>query len=300
MPKVTRDWDAHLPVMGEDIIPEQFYNIVMFGTTGSGKTVLINHLIRHTIDKRTTVHIFSETFTIDCVWRSIAKYMDKEEIHYIHHNSIGKGGEKLKSIMSEIKSEVRAKRDMYNMKRRAKEHKTVSVSDFMTPFCGLTLTNDPTDEDHDMRMEKKAKESVPQFLLILDDLDEHELRSLAVNNVLKKDRHYRTSAIVSTQHVVQFNKQACAQLSELVLFGGFNSHVLKQLHQRLPIKCSVKELEEFYDANCPTKHDFITFYCREIHEVRAGLQPNKGTSKPKKPKPQPMSDSSSSSGSESD
>jgi len=127
MPKVKRDWDAHLPVKGRVIIPEQFYNLVAFGTTGSGKTVLIHHLIRHTIDKRTTVHIFSDTYTVDPVWVTIVEYLRKHHIPYVHHQTIGQGGSKLWKVMDNIKEDVIEKRRIMNSRKKAAQKQKVYI-----------------------------------------------------------------------------------------------------------------------------------------------------------------------------
>ena len=44
-----------LPLKGHELIDQNYCNVFLAAVTRSGKTVTLNHLIKHTIDKRTRV-----------------------------------------------------------------------------------------------------------------------------------------------------------------------------------------------------------------------------------------------------
>ena len=59
-------------------------------------------------------------------------------------------------------------------------------------------SNDEEDEEGKPRKPRKSKHQAPEYMIIFDDL-KSKLKSRSLLDLLKKNRHYKTKLIISSQ-----------------------------------------------------------------------------------------------------
>ena len=83
---------SKLPVKGHELVSDLYARIFCCAPSNSGKSTVINHLVKNTIDERTTVVIFSSTVEIDPIYQNIVKFCNRKKIPIITFNHIIQDG----------------------------------------------------------------------------------------------------------------------------------------------------------------------------------------------------------------
>jgi len=228
-----------LPVKGADLIPAPESTVGLFAKTNSGKTTIINHLIRHTIDKRTTVVIFCATVDLDPGWEAITKYLSRQKIKCITYNTLEEEGI---SLLDMLMRAIAEKKENEKLKREQEEHdkKFGKPPKPVHPLCLFDSTPQETKEQIEQkevlkleRYKKKCKDSVPDYLVILDDISKEQFRGNALVNCLKQCRHFKMRVLMSTQHLTHVMPDAYNQMSQILVWSGFAQNHMKSLYEKL-------------------------------------------------------------------
>lgn len=266
--KVEHDPLEHLPVKGEEIIPQQYANILLAAPTGSGKTTVIDHMSRHTIDKRTQVFIISSTVNIDPVWIAICDELKKREIDVVKYESLFQDRQNILEIILDSLREQRMRRQS---QVSGKGPPPVIFSQRSLPF-GKGREQHMTEGEIDFFKGQRPKDKVPENWIILDDLNKEELLSPVVVNLVKKNRHYLARTTISSQHLIHFKPDAFDQEHELLVFGGFSRHYIDTLFERMNLQITKDQFWLLYTELTKEEHSFMTIYLK-THCVRQGFRP---------------------------
>lgn len=260
---VKKDPDEKKPIKGADIIPELYPgSVACVAKTKSGKTTVINHILEHTIDERTDVHIFCSTANVDEGWKTIIKNLRARGIavHVYPATMVGHGTKRinfLKILYDNFEAED--KRADANKKVKKGLHELSKHNTFLAVHNPVA---DP--ENVGIREEKVYHDRVPKRQVILDDLSIPELHDESVDTALKKTRHYKCRVICSTQHIMHMSKTAFGQLTMVLLWRGFSQDYIKSLIDgRLITSLEFKKFYLLYKSLTKPDYSFISVYQTE-------------------------------------
>lgn len=255
--KIDQSEEDSKPILGRELFPYKYGSIVLNGKTGFGKTTIINHILERTIDERTKVWIFCSTVELDHAWKKIIKDLERRDIQvhaFPHLKDPQTGKSMLQPLLNELHEE-RIARD--TMKEVTPE---MCQEDF---HCWINW--------HQRKEEapkKKYPTQVCENIIILDDLDINELKDPSVQNAIKKNRHYQSRMIISTQHMIHMAKNVWEQVFMICLYPGIAQDYIVMLRQRLGGlgKMTSDEFVDLYEQATRGERDFLTIYPRERGE----------------------------------
>lgn len=258
-PRKLRGKGKELPVKGAVLIPELYSTTFLAGKTYSGKTVVIDHLMKHTIDPRTTVIIFCSTVNIDKQWLAIQKALKKRGIPCVSFTSLVDEETKCSMLDSFLKT-IEDDNTVPTEPAEPEQQPPVPT------MCQFPMTKpEPEQTQKNLDVKHEPKNLVPEYLLIFDDLTRDELRSDSILNLIKKNRHYKARVFISTQFVRGITPSTYSQLWYLYLFPGFSIEDVKLVHERIQTTLKFPEFLELYQQITKKPHQFLNI------DVRRGV-----------------------------
>jgi hypothetical protein len=261
------------PVKGRSIIEQLESSIFLSGKTGSGKTTVLAHLLKPRIllDKRTTVVIWASTVNIDPAWKTIVRRLKKAGIPVMTFTEVidDDGVNTLQNFLEVIQSGL-DKDDEEGAEQPAE------ILPESTSFCRFDCAEPRSSEEKKGKETKEVqkervkvyKDTVPEYILVFDDLDIKTLRSDYMVNLVKKSRHFHAKIFISGQMISQLTPSAYNQLSYLYLFGGFSKPNIKTIHERMKTSLDFEEFWELYKRETDKKYSWLNINMRsgEIKE----------------------------------
>ncbi len=80
------------PINPNILIPSKFPNVMLVGRKNSGKTSLINHILKAWVKKDMNIDLFCRTLDKDDSWVQICKMLDKKKGIVLTHQSLDEEG----------------------------------------------------------------------------------------------------------------------------------------------------------------------------------------------------------------
>lgn len=243
MSRKINDYDVILPRIdgsskpndwkGKDLFDIQYWVACLLGKRRSGKTSLINTLIRAFVTKNTRVIFIVPTFWKDSSYEAIRNFLDKKGIIYQDFQAIEDDGVNNLKIMMDVFEEKEKKEDSddednENEKDRVKYR-----------MASLDLCEPSKDKKN------KKKKVEPEYIIVLDDISD-EIRNPAVLKLCKNSRHYRVKTILSSQSITDIHPHIYNQLDYLVLFKNYNLDGLKHVYDKVQPDMSYEEFVNLY------------------------------------------------------
>lgn len=257
------------PVKGAELIPDLYSNIFLVSSSNSGKTTLLFHYLKYTLDPRSKVWIFSSTIRMDPSFDVIMNFLDKNHITY----------ETFDSIISEdgtnnIELVLQTLDDIANEPEEEKYKPPPSSTNliFQQTDSGLRLVlkEDLPQPESKVKSKKNYKDSVPENVFIFDDLSMDETRSPHIGNLMKKSRHYKARVFVSGQYFYQLSPIARAQLYQICMWKNMPDKNLKEIEKEVSGWISPEEFETVYRENTIKPYSFIVIFLKRTY-ITAGL-----------------------------
>lgn len=247
-PVRIREERNKLPIKGKELVSELLPRVGMIAGTNSGKTTVLNHIIRNCIDERTSLFVICSTVHIDKVWQEIFRYCDRKKIPY----------EKLESMVDDKTGEnaLRVLLDELEVEQIEEEEEKVDKSQVKPPErMGMGTVIVKTEETERKEKEKRQKKKVyqdrvPKFMVVLDDIDSSTLRrNGTIYDCLKKCRKHGIALYLISQSVKDFEPRAKAQLTDLYIWKGFNVDYMKSVYEMMTgLDRQEVPFESFYKA----------------------------------------------------
>ena len=261
--------DKTLPVRGQELISELYANMFLVAKKNSGKTTVISHLLKHTIDKRTTVCIFSSTVHIDKAWIAIQKMLKRKGISvFVFTSLVEDGVNLLEQFLDGVSNENTNPRSSEVLEEKKecinKEPDTKRLCHF------------PEEDTKTVEPEKKERlisysTRVPKYWMILDDLDVASLRSPVIANMLKKNRHYQMRTSIVSQHVIHIKPDSYSQLDYLYLWAGFAEDYVRKVWEHISSHMDFNEFYTLYREATAEKYSFLNIDIRnQSYRVKFG------------------------------
>lgn len=251
------------PSVAERILQVLYHagSLALLAKTRSGKTTVINHILEHCVDERVDVHIFASTVGLDASWIKVVKDLRHRGVGVTTYTSIFHpvtGVNQLNAVFAEFERKK---------KQKEKEKKTrKSIYEVVQAPKFLAAPNPIADPDLVAPSESKKEEdyetSAPEHWVIIDDMDQEQLRAKCLDNNLKKCRHYKARILISTQHIIHVTPSALTQLSMVCFWKGFSPNYMAKLHDRLAMHAVIdfKQFWLLYSMATKEDHSFLTYY----------------------------------------
>lgn len=208
------------PVLGATICPAAYGPIFIIAKRESGKTVVIDYILKHCASPKTHVIIFCSTLYNDDRWIQIRKHLEERGNPTEYFTSVYENGE------DEIKNLV----ELLSAEAREREEKEFEQPD-QDMRCADSICERMKNPHQKPKKEKREKYLSPKYFVIFDDASS-ELKSPSLIKLIKESRHYRIKIILSSQYFHDLPKQAMTQVDIWILFSGLPEEKLKMLRER--------------------------------------------------------------------
>ena len=236
------------PVMGSAMFSELYSNIFCVARKKSGKTTAIYNIIKKCASKDTTIIAFVSTLYKDDNWKSIRKLCKDRNIPFVANLSlIDNGVNLLDELVEKLQLEAKQRED----------EKEDDDGEPVKPQS-IILFND-SDEDEAPK-KKKSKYRSPEYIIILDDLST-ELRKPAVASLLKKNRHFFSKIIVSSQWHNDLLPESRKQIDYWLIFKDIPLHKLQELHRDADVHVPFEQFQKVYHYATKEPFNFLYVDC---------------------------------------
>ena len=285
------------PVLGQNLFPEVYSNIYLCARKKSGKTVVIQKIVKECAGRNTTVLAFCSTVNKDKNWIAIKKWCNKHHVAFEGFPSIKEHKvDFLDSFLHRLEAE--ACEDELLQQEEAEEEKRGSKSTYrgggskaLNFFGGKKQADDydsmesdeeSASDDEDRMFDtrgataeqsmqekrlfdsrnrtsliKKDPYQAPEFILIFDDIS-HELKLPSIVALLKKNRHYKCKICLSSQYLNDLKPESIKQMDYCLLFKGQSDDKLEKIIRDCDLAIDIKTLKTIYDD--ATKEPFGFLY----------------------------------------
>jgi len=227
-------------VKGKELFEEPYANIYICARKKSGKSVVIENIIKKTIDKNTIVIMFASTLYKDPVLKAIKHYCEQKDIPFYGYTEIkSKGVDRLQTII--------------NTMQEGDEDEDNSDEDDEPEY--LDLCNIDIEKET-----RKSKYITPKYLFIFDDIS-NELKSKSLVALLKKNRHTKSRIILSSQWLNDLLPESRKQIDYLLLFGGFSIEKLEVIHKDADLSIDLETFIKIYRYATKDRFHFLYIDC---------------------------------------
>ena len=240
---------------GSNILSVRYFLMAILGKKRSGKSTLIYNLVRKFTTKNTIVLMFINTYHKDPTYALIREYLDEKGIPYLGYTSIlSDDGQ-----VNEIEEFMRVNRGGDEVVEEDLPESEAAVEETPPPKVGVLFRDEPVEENLPKKRKKKLK---PEYLIIIDD-NNTELKDGTLAKLCKQVFHFKAKVIISTQGVVDINRQIYGQMDYVAVFRNFNQQSIEALYERIQPSIPLGEFWELYrsttDEGVKQKDDTIHY-----------------------------------------
>lgn len=236
------------PLKGEALFTEIYANIFIVAKKKSGKTTVINKIVKGCTTTDTTVLVFSATAQKDIEHLNIKKYCKDKGIPYQAYTSMDEDGVNILDTLI-LKLQQDAEDEQASDDEEEDSH---------PPKKDTLILFESSDEEDDKDLPKKRKNKYksPEYLIIFDDLS-NELKSKILTKFLKMNRHWRAKVIVSTQYPNDLLPESIKQMDYALIFKGEHDEKLLKLHKDLDLAIKFDVFKKIYLHATQDKYHFL-------------------------------------------
>lgn len=231
------------PILGSQLFAEIYANIFLCAKKKSGKSSVIYNIIKKCVDKQTTIVAFVSTLHKDKNWATIKLFCKVHNIPFIGHTSLV-SEEDGHDILAELINDLEHQNPEEDEEEKEKK-----------PKNPIIICEDDSDDD-DGKPKKKPKYRSPEYMFIFDDLST-ELKSTSLTSLLKKNRHFKSKIIVSSQYLNDLSPQSRKQLDYFLIFKGQPEQKLDEIYRDADISLDKKTFYKIYKHATQEKFSFL-------------------------------------------
>ena len=237
--------DKHLPVKGWQLIPELYTSIFIAAASGaSGKTTLLHHLLLQSTIKGNHVWVFSPTHDTDPIMMDLCDKLTRKGC-YVHcfDDIIQNGVNMLESLLQSIKEEEN--------KPPQEDKDPVVNTGLIGAGDGSFLQFTPPEPQPVVKKRKPAKPKwrTVKHHILLDDLPRNSLNETkygAVENLVRKNRHFKARVYISSQFILAISPSAMSNISHFLIGKFYSEEHMKRLYNRLQLSITFPEFYSLY------------------------------------------------------
>ncbi len=209
------------PIKGFDICEEVYANIFLCAKKKSGKTSAIFKIMKGCSNKNTIIYVFCSTVYKDKNWIEIRKYFKKKDMEINVFTSLYENGEdQLQKLINQLSEEAQANEEEQEPEEEPEIDRCDDILERLKGNYHVIKTNEEEEEEGKPRKPRKPKYQAPEYMIIFDDLS-GELKSRSLLDLLKKNRHYKTKLIISSQWIHDLLPESRKQIDVFLIFKGF-------------------------------------------------------------------------------
>jgi hypothetical protein len=233
-------------IKGFDMIPELYANIYVLARKKQGKTTVLYNIIKECINKYTKVFFFVSTIDFDPTYKEIMKYLDDHDIEYEKYDSLNEKENTLTDVMDQMKENVISETvdSEDDEKEEDKKPQILNVSE--------------DDETLTVKIRKyKPRKLTPRHLLIFDDISDEMRNNKTLRALMKKNRHYKSKIIISTQHFTDVNPDIRKMFDIWLLFRDHDDKILKDVYDACCLNISYDQFHTLYKDATKDMFNFL-------------------------------------------
>jgi hypothetical protein len=230
-------------VRGGNLIPDIYSNVFLAAKKKSGKTSTIFTIMKKCCDKNCKIIIFCSTLFKDENWIEIVKYFEKKGNDMQLFTSIYEDGiDQLTKIVDELGQQDEEKEDKQIGPPTPELDRCDEILDKLNKMHQaatgrlsaeeLVQIREQEDKDEQEKHKKKhkSKYKCQEYMIIFDDLS-NELKSTSLLALMKKNRHYKSKLLISSQWINDLLPASRKQVDLIILFGGFSEAKVKEIYK---------------------------------------------------------------------
>lgn len=261
-PIKTPDDDDKRPPRGKSLIEIPYSNIYCCSKKRTGKTSVIDKMVRTFCGPKTKLHVFCSTVFIDPTYIELGKWADKKKIDFYPSTSIKEGHADLLDdiLISDENFIFDEDGKEHDEGENDKNHKKVDDTKRI-----LNLSNTHTGKP---RKPKPSKYKELRRIFVFDDLSNEIRYSKSLIQLLKKNRHGRYKVIISSQWLADLQPQSINQLDYVFLFKAHNQDRLLDIHNKLDLDLDFETFLKLYKYCTDDKTKFDFLYISRFEEYR--------------------------------
>lgn len=241
--------------MGHELFPDLKANIYISAGTNSGKTTLINHILKYCIDKHTVCHLFVATAEIDPTYKHIISSFNDREIKYsVDMHFIDTDGNHIVNDLVHELSKVKPVEE-------APKDKPIIIGKKIVAGAIVTVYAKPDKPNEKPKYVDPNPNNSPDHLFLFDDLAQ-DMRHKDIYNLMIKQRHFTAKTIIATQSIKDIYPKCLPQLKYLIVFGGHSLKTLEDLYKTLQPYGSFDDFLSYYRTATSEKYHFL-YYDRD-------------------------------------
>lgn len=255
VPLTKNDGSMEKKVKASDWFALPYPNMFLLAMKNSGKTTVIENIIKRKAGKHTKFLFFSSTIHKDKTWKNILEtYSDKDviaETSFILED----GSNLLEEFMNERKEEAMPENEEQKappivIKKTVRGSRSKPV---------IQKIEEPIEEKEltDEQKIKKSKVIYPAWIIVIDDLSGEMSKSAALERLLKTNRHFSCMVIISSQSLNDLNPRQIGQLEYVLLFGKIPDEKLKETYDKLAIYMPWETFYNLYRDATKEKYGFL-------------------------------------------
>ena len=246
----------------------------------SGKSTVLTNIIFKMMGKHTKLIIICNSINHDSIWLDAIKKIKKRGNEVILLNDIVEDGV---DEIAEFLNEMKNNNDDLIPKSLDEEDEIkpseagIKQPHIRKPLYEVLAEKNKNEVKNEVKEEKRSEEKqkntskiISEYLICLDDLGS-SLRNKSLDQLVKTNRHYKCSCIISTQHLNDILPSTLRQMNYCLIFGKFSEDKLKELYKKFDIGVTYDEFYDMYKDATKHKYNFL-FIDRPKNEFRSGFQ----------------------------
>jgi len=244
---------------GYKIFSENKYpNIFLLAKKNSGKTSTIFTIIKQYLEKKKNkkVIIFSSTVNKDANWIFITKWLKSKKIEYETHTSLKEDGiNKLKEFYEQLEGGEESDEENEEVIEKDKHFSLIKYD---------SESESESEDDRNRSSDKSDRDSnynKMEYIIIFDDFS-IELKDKSVGYFLKRNRHFKSTVLISSQYFNDLSKDSRLQLDLVLLFQNLPDEKVEEVRSDCDINIPKKTFLTIYKQVTEEKYNFLYVNCR--------------------------------------
>jgi hypothetical protein len=237
-------------VKGCDICSEVYANIFLCSRKKSGKTLSIAHILKRCAGRKTKVIAFVSTLYKDKNWIAIRKMLENKGIEFEGYTSIFEDGEdQLKTIVETLQQEEEEDEEDQEEEKKIDRYQNKLQLRYLYGEFAIH-------KEEKERKPRKPKCLAPSIIFVFDDLS-NELKSSSLTALLKKNRHFKTKVIISSQYLHDLPPESRKQLDVWMIFKGQPLEKLQAIYKDADLNIDLDLFLYLYKVATSKPYSFL-------------------------------------------
>lgn len=218
-------------IKGYDLVPGLYYNIFLCARKESGKTTVLWNILDQCSNKNTKVYFFVNTLYADNSYEQILNNLNSKGIEYEAYMSIYDEVEDERGRFNKINVLDYIVKKLNDEKKHAKDEEDLKKLDELLPKSKIKLLKMDEDEIVVEKKKPKTNKLAPELIFIFDDVSEELTNTKSFRSLLKKNRHYKSKVVISSQDPTDLYPDARSMIDLWIIFKHHNEKKLETIHK---------------------------------------------------------------------